>query len=91
MRLDGEASVDRAGRDVDTLTMNATNAQSVLAELPDSVARLHLSGIRSEAQVRDVAASRADAALIGECLMREDDPTALLTQLVAAGAGSGST
>ena len=26
-----------------------------------------------------------DAALIGECLMRQDDPTALLQQLVAAG------
>jgi indole-3-glycerol phosphate synthase len=35
--------------------------------------------------VRAVAAAGADAALIGECLMRQDDPTALLQRLVAAG------
>jgi indole-3-glycerol phosphate synthase len=35
--------------------------------------------------VRAVSASPADAALIGEGLMREDDPTELLTRLVAAG------
>jgi indole-3-glycerol phosphate synthase len=35
--------------------------------------------------VRAVAASRTDAALIGECLMRQDDPTPLLQRLVAAG------
>jgi indole-3-glycerol phosphate synthase len=73
-------------RNLDTLIMNAAQAQRILAELPDGVTRVHLSGLSTEAHVRDVAASRADAALMGECLMRQDDPTELLARLVAAGA-----
>jgi indole-3-glycerol phosphate synthase len=65
--------------------MHAERARSILAELPEGVTRVHLSGLSREEHVRAVAASRADAALIGECLMRQDDPTALLQRLVAAG------
>jgi indole-3-glycerol phosphate synthase len=72
-------------RDLDTLVMHAEQAQRVLAELPDTVTRVHLSGLHTEAHVRAVAASRADAALIGEILMRQDDPTELLARLVSAG------
>lgn len=72
-------------RDLDSLVMHAEQARRVLAELPAGVTRVHLSGLSSEDHVRGVAASRADAALIGECLMRQDDPTELLTRLVAAG------
>jgi indole-3-glycerol phosphate synthase len=72
-------------RDLDTLVLNAAQAERILSDLPASVTRLHLSGLRTEAQVSAVAASRVDAALIGECLMRQDDPTELLGRLVAAG------
>jgi len=82
----GATLVGVNARDLDTLVMNAALAQRVLRELPGSVTRVHLSGLRAEADVRAVAASPADAALIGESLMREDDPTALLARLVAAGA-----
>jgi indole-3-glycerol phosphate synthase len=34
-----------------------------------------------------VAGTRADAALVGEALMREDDPRARLRELVEAAAG----
>jgi len=47
-----------------------------------------LSGIAAPDDVRRVAKSPADAALIGEALMRQDDPEALLRSLVAAAAGS---
>lgn len=76
-------------RDLDTLEMHAEQARNILAELPDGVTRVHLSGLSSAEQVRRVAASRADAALMGECLMRQDDPTALLRELVTAGNSPG--
>lgn len=82
----GASLVGVNARDLDTLEMKADQARQVLAALPDAVTRVFLSGIHDEAQVRQVAASRADAALIGEGLMRQDDPTALLARLVAAGA-----
>jgi indole-3-glycerol phosphate synthase len=75
-------------RDLGSLVMDASRAHEILSALPDWVARVHLSGIRSEEQLLEVARSRADAALIGECLMREDDPTALLERLVRAGASA---
>jgi indole-3-glycerol phosphate synthase len=81
----GATLVGVNARDLDTLLMHAEQAQRILAELPASVTRVHLSGLHAEAQVEAVAASRADAALIGECLMREADPTELLARLVAAG------
>ncbi len=83
-----DAGADLVGvnaRDLETLLMHPTRARQILAALPDTVARVHLSGIHDAAQVKAVAQSLADAALIGECLMREADPTALLERLVAAG------
>jgi indole-3-glycerol phosphate synthase len=82
----GATFVGVNARDLDTLLMHAEQARRILAELPDAVTRVHLSGLHTEALVRGVAASRADAALIGECLMRQDDPTELLARLVGAGA-----
>jgi indole-3-glycerol phosphate synthase len=81
----GSTLVGVNARDLDSLVMRPEQAQRILAELPASVTRVHLSGLRTEAHVRAVADSAADAALIGECLMREDDPTQLLSRLVAAG------
>lgn len=65
-------------RDLNTLRMDAERARQILEDLPRDVVAAHLSGLHDEARVRDVAASRADAALIGECLMRQDDPVPLL-------------
>ncbi len=71
-------------RDLDTLQMNGARATSVLATLPSSVTRVHLSGIATPEAARDVAAGPADAALIGEALMRLADPEPLLRRLVEA-------
>lgn len=72
-------------RDLQTLVMDAGRAERVLRSLPPSVTKVHLSGIRDEAQISAVARSGVDAALVGECLMRQDDPAPLLGRLVAAG------
>lgn len=70
-------------RDLDTLRMDLSKAQQVLADLPDSVTRVHLSGLKAVEDVAALASSRADAALLGEALMRHDDPEPLLAALVA--------
>ena len=74
-------------RDLDTLVMDTARTARVLAELPESVTRVHLSGIRAPEDVQRVAASPVDAALIGETLMREAQPEARLSALVAAASG----
>lgn len=71
-------------RDLDTLQMDPARARGVLADLPASVAAAHLSGISSAEGIREVASSRADAVLIGEALMRRDDPEPLLREFVRA-------
>ena len=71
-------------RDLDTLAMDAERAARVLAKIPPRCIKIHLSGIRDPKGVRAVAASGVDAALIGETLMRQDDPEPLLRSLVDA-------
>ena len=71
-------------RDLDTLVMDGPRAARILSKLPESVTRVHLSGIARPEDVQRVPASLADAALIGETLMREDQPEARLRALVAA-------
>jgi indole-3-glycerol phosphate synthase len=75
-------------RDLDTLEMDATRAARMLAKLPSTASRIHLSGIAQPDDVRRVAASPADAALIGETLMRQDQPEERLRTLVAAATSS---
>jgi indole-3-glycerol phosphate synthase len=73
-------------RDLDTLAMDSVRAARVLDAIPEDRVRVHLSGIKTEDDVRAVARTRADAALVGETLMREADPEPLLRRLLAAGA-----
>jgi indole-3-glycerol phosphate synthase len=73
-------------RDLDTLKMDAARAARTLASLPASVVSVHLSGISTPEAVTAVARGPAHAALVGEVLMREDEPAPLLERLVAAAA-----
>ena len=77
-------------RDLDTLVVDAERAKRVLASIPAGTVAVHLSGIRSGADAAAIASTRADAALIGEALMRRDDPGPLLDELVRGAAGVGS-
>jgi len=71
-------------RDLDTLVMDATRAARVLSQIPAECVRVHLSGIKAPADLQALAAGPADAALVGEVLMREADPEPTLRALVAA-------
>lgn len=82
---EGAEVVGVNARDLDTLSMDAEEAQRVLDVLPSHIVRVHLSGVSTAARVRDIARRGIDAALVGEALMRKDDPEPLLRELVAAG------
>jgi indole-3-glycerol phosphate synthase len=76
-------------RDLDTLQMDAARAARVLGVVPPSVVAVHLSGLRTAADVAQVARGtgrRLDAALVGEALMRDDDPRERLAAMVRAAA-----
>ncbi len=73
-------------RDLDTLAMDPARAASILERIPADRVALHFSGVKSVDDVRAIAGRRADGALVGEALMREDEPTPLLTKFVAAAA-----
>jgi indole-3-glycerol phosphate synthase len=74
-------------RDLDTLQMDADRASRVTAAVPRGVVAVHLSGVRNAADAARVASGRADAALVGEALMRVDHPGRLLSEMCAAAAG----
>jgi indole-3-glycerol phosphate synthase len=74
-------------RDLDTLQMDTARAGRVLDAIPRHVVAVHFSGLRSAGDVALVARGRPDAALIGEALMREADPRAVLASMVRAADG----
>jgi indole-3-glycerol phosphate synthase len=77
-------------RDLDTLQMDAARAARVLAAVPANVVAVHLSGLRTPADVARIAhatSDRPDAALIGEALMRDDDPRDRLAAMVQSARG----
>jgi len=77
-------------RDLDTLVMDPARAARVLAAIPEGCISLYLSGLKGPDDVHRIVATRAHAALVGETLMREADPRALLTAMVEAAAASGT-
>ena len=90
-----EAELDRAlalgtrvigvnTRDLDTLQMDAERAARVIARIPKDVISLHFSGVKTASDVSKLAQGPVDGALVGEVLMRQDDPRALLRELVRA-------
>lgn len=80
----GATLVGVNARDLDNLAMDAERAARIVALLPPAVTSVHLSGIATPEAVTKVQRSPAHAALIGEALMREDDPEALLRSFVTA-------
>jgi indole-3-glycerol phosphate synthase len=74
-------------RDLDTLQMDTARTTRVLASVPPEVVAVHLSGVRDARGVLEVARGRADAALVGEALMREDDPRELLRNMCSCQLG----
>jgi indole-3-glycerol phosphate synthase len=74
-------------RDLNTLEMHQERAESIVESFDSTVTVAHLSGIKTAESVARVAEGRADAALIGEVLMKQHDPGPILAKMLHA-AGS---
>jgi indole-3-glycerol phosphate synthase len=84
----GATTIGVNARDLDTLKMDGARASEILTRLPKHIIKLHLSGLKTAEDIRKVVEGPADGALIGEVLMRQDDPEPLLRELVRAASPS---
>lgn len=68
-------------RDLATFVTDLGVAERIAPMIADAPVRIAESGVSSVAGARRMAAAGYDAILVGEALMRHDDPAALVTQL----------
>jgi len=71
-------------RDLRTFTVDRELAARLRAEIPADRVVVAESGIRDAADVARLRAAGIDAMLVGETLMRAEDPGATLRALLAA-------
>lgn len=71
-------------RDLDTFEVSLERTLKLKDEIPDSCIAVAESGIHTRAGVERVAAAGYDAILVGEALMRADNPGAKLAELLGA-------
>jgi indole-3-glycerol phosphate synthase len=71
-------------RDLDSLAMDRARATRVCGAIPPEAVAVHFSGLSEPQDIAVVARGRADAALVGEALMREDDPRPRLRAMLSA-------
>jgi indole-3-glycerol phosphate synthase len=73
-------------RNLKTLEIDRTTFDRLAPMIPDGVVRVAESGIRGPHDVIEYAKAGANVVLVGETLVRDDDPRASVADLVAAGA-----
>ena len=71
-------------RDLRTFKVDEQHARALVERIPQECVAVHMSGVRSAADLARVARSRADAVLVGEGLMRAPQPGAQLREWLAA-------
>jgi indole-3-glycerol phosphate synthase len=71
-------------RNLSTFTIDLAFAERVIPLMPREVIKVAESGIRTEADAARMRQAGADALLVGESLMRADDPGGLLRRLRGA-------
>ncbi len=83
--LDAKAEVIGVNaRDLDTLKVDAERARRIVASVPGGPVVVAESGIKGPADAALLVGGRADAILVGEALMKADDPGTALRELRAA-------
>jgi len=80
----GARCVGVNNRDLRSLRTDLDTFSRVRALIPEGVVCVAESGVRSEEDVRRLVGEGADAVLVGELLMRSDDPAAACASLVRA-------
>jgi indole-3-glycerol phosphate synthase len=73
-------------RNLKTLEIDRTTFERLAPMIPDGVVKVAESGIRGTHDVIEHAKAGANVVLVGETLVRDDDPRASVADLVAAGA-----
>ena len=68
-------------RNLKDFTVDVHNSERLRKLVPDGILFVAESGIRSAEDVRALREAGADACLIGETLMRAEDPAAKLREL----------
>ncbi|MCB9709157.1 MAG: indole-3-glycerol-phosphate synthase [Myxococcales bacterium] len=68
-------------RDLRTFRVAPRQAQQVIRKVPGSVVSVWMSGLRCRKDLEELGDERIDAALLGEALMRANDPEAALLRL----------
>lgn len=84
-----DAGADLIGvnaRNLKTLEVDRTTFERLSPRIPDTAVKVAESGVRGPHDVIDYAKSGAHVVLVGETLVRGDDPRATVADLVAAGA-----
>ncbi len=74
----GAALVGVNARDLRTFHVDPALARRCLEVVPDDRVAVFMSGVKTRSDLEAVAEGRADAVLVGEGLMRTDDPEATL-------------
>jgi indole-3-glycerol phosphate synthase len=80
----GSTIVGVNARDLSTFRVDNEAAQVCVERIPAECVAVFMSGVRSAEDFRDVAQGRADAVLIGEGLMRSENPGARLAELLSS-------
>jgi indole-3-glycerol phosphate synthase len=70
-------------RDLRTFEVDAALARRLVEKVPADRVAVYMSGVRTRQDLDAVAATRADAVLVGEALMRAADPGVMLRELLA--------
>ena len=78
----GSTIIGVNARDLATFRVDKAAAGEWVARIPSDSVAVFMSGVRTEDDFREVARGRADAVLIGEGLMRAEDPGARLAELL---------
>jgi indole-3-glycerol phosphate synthase len=78
----GSTVVGVNARDLQTFHVDMPIAHEFVAKIPSDRVAVFMSGVHTRDDFRKVAQSRADAVLIGEGLMRAEDPGVRLSELL---------
>jgi len=81
----GASVVGVNARDLATLRVDRTVFERLAPRIPDGVVKIAESGVRGPHDLLGYAAAGADAVLVGEGLVTDDDPRAAVSALVTAG------
>lgn len=80
----GSTIIGVNARDLGSFKVDMAAARDCVSKIPANCVAVFMSGVRSVEDFREIAQGRADAVLIGEGLMRSENPGARLSELLTS-------